>query len=232
MLVKNLSKTVNISVKHINVEFNMTTFITKYQDLHDGLGEYIDNGKIKEAHEMLFTGANFVNKLWPIFKHSVYGFDHAVNVVDWGCGKALHLCKPVLEGKTLYQALAGSIQSYYCYDPGYQRYSGPPVPNNQYDILICADVLEHIPLEEVEDTINLMSCCLTETGVALFTISGKPAKKQFSSGENMHCTVLPLEEWIDILQHAFGNDASVLIIYDGEEGEQRWSNSNIFEKFL
>ena len=55
------------------------------------------------------------------------------SILDYGCGKALH--HPPEWRATLY-------------DPAVPQYS--TVPQGQYDLVICTDVLEHIPEEDID----------------------------------------------------------------------------------
>jgi hypothetical protein len=206
-------------------------YLAAYKRLHDGTEGFLVEGKEVPANNRLFDGSNFVTKLLKDFDDVLRKYQ-SVRVLDWGSGKAEHLYKPVINSKTLYQLYSGKIQSYYCYDPGFEKYSRAPhnVPG-EFDVVICADVMEHVPHDYVYSTLANIAYRMDERGVALFTISGKKAKKQFIDGENLHICVMPLESWKKELDVAF-KGKSYLVVYDDEQGVTRYWNDRYAERFL
>ena len=77
------------------------------------------------------------------------------------------------------------------YDPAYEPFSKEPV--EEFDGVICTDVMEHIPEEEVEETLDKIFNFARY--FVYFSISTKEAKKILPNGENAHCTVKPKEWW-------------------------------------
>jgi SAM-dependent methyltransferase len=184
-------------------------YCLRYQAIHDGKEEYLvsrEEGKkgkaVKDETGHLFDGSNFYEKLYKPFVEWVEKKD-SIRVLDFGCGKAMHLYRPYLNGKTIHQAMAGKIQSYYCYDPGYAKYAKPPHKDEKFDVVICADVMEHIPEEFVDDALKQMRRWCEPDGIGLFSISGRPAFKSFGDGENLHITMKPLDWWTDKLDNVF-----------------------------
>lgn len=100
-------------------------------------------------------------------------------ILDYGCGKAsAHHKNKLTDSVTLY-------------DPYYTPYS--KVPIGSYDMVICTDVMEHIPEDEVG---KVLANLINFTDKVLFlSISTKPARKIFSNGENVHLTIQPKEWW-------------------------------------
>lgn len=202
----------------------VSDYLDQYQKLHDGVEGYIDCGQVKGPSGGLFTGANFASKLIKHFDVLMEYRVGSVRILDYGCGKAKHLYEPRFNGQTFYQAYEGKVQTYYCYDPGYKKYMQPPHPAQKFDIVICADVMEHIPgLSFINHALMMMAGHLESDGVALFTISGKKAKKQFLDGENLHVSLYPVETWVAWLEDAFC-DKAVMMIYEGEDRETFWCN--------
>lgn len=190
-------------------------YLKLYQQLHDAELPYLVDGKQFPPTNKLFDGSNFVTKLLPQFDLVMKHKQGAVRILDYGCGKAEHLFSPTIKGKTLYQAYPSRIQTYYCFDPGYRKFAKPPHTDQTFDIIICADVMEHVPGEEaIKRTLNDMAYQLEPDGVALFTISGKPAKKQFLDGENLHVSQFRSKVWFDFLSSAF-EDKAFYIMYEG-----------------
>jgi len=128
-----------------------------------------------------FTGASLKPHLAKI--NNLVREYNVNSLLDYGCGKALIHDK---------HRLAKEVT---LYDPYYEPYSKKPI--GDFDMVICTDVLEHIPEDEVgkvlADLINYADKVLY---VAICT---KPAKKTFKNGENVHLTVKPKEWWEQML---------------------------------
>lgn len=117
------------------------------------------------------------------------------SLLDYGCGKArLHKKNRLIDNVTLY-------------DPYYEPYSKKP--NDTFDMVICTDVMEHVPEEEVGKTLAEL---LNYTDKVLFlSICTKPAIKKFSDGTNVHLTVKPKEWWDAMLSTA--KDIKIIKVY-------------------
>lgn len=193
-------------------------YLKLYQGLHDGTGEYLVKGsdkKNRDVKQRMFDGSNFYEKLWSHFKELI-GKRKSFRVLDFGSGKAKHLYEPHLEGKTFHQFFGGAVQEYYCYDPGYLKYSRKPADGAKFDALICADVMEHIPDENVDEVIEQMKNWMHPDAYAFFSISGMPAIKSFTDGENLHCNVQPLEYWTTKLKNL---SRRYVLVYSGPNGQ-------------
>jgi hypothetical protein len=78
-----------------------------------------------------------------------------------------------------------------CYDPGYSPFD--KLPSGTFDGVICTDVLEHCPEEDIPwilDELFAFARKFVYANVACF-----PAKKRLPSGGNAHCTVKPVKWW-------------------------------------
>ena len=90
----------------------------------------------------------------------------------------------------------GNIQAYWgvpvhCYDPAYEPYSH--LPEGTFDGVVCTDVLEHVPEEDVPwvlDELFAYAQRFVFANVACF-----PAAKRLPNGQNAHCTVKPVKWW-------------------------------------
>ncbi len=199
-------------------------YIAAYRRLHEGHDGFLVDGERSKPLPNLFDGSNFVTKLYRPFCAILENVPVA-RILDYGSGKADHLHKTTLKGKTLYQAHPGKIQTYYCFDPGYTRFSKPPAEGQTFNIVICADVMEHVPEEDVRETLVQIRSKLEDGGVALFTISGKLAKKSFLDGENLHVTVKPYTYWRDLINEIF-TGCGVYLIYEGQESSVTSANGH------
>lgn len=82
-------------------------------------------------------------------------------------------------------------QNVTCYDPSFKQYAKKP--DRRFDVVICSDVLEHIPEQDVDRFIaDLFDHAKLGVWASVCT---RPAKKFFSDGTNLHCTIKPVEWW-------------------------------------
>lgn len=116
-------------------------------------------------------------------------------ILDYGCGKAKIHKKEKLGEVTLY-------------DPYYEPYSKKP--DGTYDMVICTDVMEHIPLDDVSNVICDLAGYANK--VLFLAICTKPAKKSFSNGENVHLTVKSQPWWEGMFRHEFLKHAEIKIV--------------------
>lgn len=116
-------------------------------------------------------------------------------LLDYGAGKGLaYRQKPIVlpTGES-----AETLQAYWdlekitCYDPGYEPFS--TLPEGRFDAVICTDVMEHCPEEDLD-------WILTEifdyaTRFVFLTVACYPAKKHLPNGENAHITLRKPDWW-------------------------------------
>ena len=78
----------------------------------------------------------------------------------------------------------------YRYDPAIPEFAEMPV--DKVDLVICTDVMEHIPEDDVD---ALFATIRSLSKHAFFNISVREAKEILPNGENAHCTVQPPPWW-------------------------------------
>lgn len=78
-----------------------------------------------------------------------------------------------------------------CYDPAVPGMD--VLPRGQFDLVICSDVLEHIPEDELPDFIKTVFSKASR--LVFFTVCCREAKKSLPDGRNVHVTIKPLEWW-------------------------------------
>ena len=105
------------------------------------------------------------------------------SVLDYGCGQS-----------RLYSKITGPdiIDRY---DPAISGIDH--IPRDHYDLVICTDVMEHIPEEEVDNVLRELKS-LGDT--VYIVISCDLAAEILPNGENAHCTVRPPIWWIKKLR--------------------------------
>jgi len=83
-----------------------------------------------------------------------------------------------------------------CYDPGYPPFSKFPV--GKFDGVICTDVLEHCPEEDipwiVEEIFGFAERFVFANAACY------PALKRLPTGENAHCTIKPVDWWRELIE--------------------------------
>jgi len=110
-------------------------------------------------------------------KHSIR------SILDYGCGKT--------DNSKEYP-----VDRFYRYDPAIEGINC--LPNvASVDLVLCTDVLEHIPIEELHNTLYRIRSYSHRT---LFTIALFKAKQLLSNGESAHCTVESAEWWEVVLR--------------------------------
>lgn len=130
----------------------------------------------------------------------------AKTVLDYGSGKGLQygeLSGPLGRlGKRTQRLVSHigqcpSIPSYWgveppaCYDPAYPPFSA--LPAGRFDGVICTDVLEHCPEEDLDWILEELWSYAKKFLYA--SIACQEAVKRLPNGENAHCTVRSPEWW-------------------------------------
>lgn len=116
------------------------------------------------------SGASFFNRI-----HNLMLDYKCRTMLDYGCGKGMFVSKVRKAGKIIADG----------YDPAVPTYN--LMPRGYFDAVVCLDVLEHIPVEEVDDFIRPIAYLCNR--FLFFNISCREAKEVLPNGENAHCTV-------------------------------------------
>ena len=106
------------------------------------------------------------------------------SVLDYGSGKGEvwkeHGLRSLLEVKV------------FLYDPGVEEFQKKPsIPA---DLVICTDVMEHIPENCVDEVLKDIENFSKKA--IFFTISTREANKILPNGQNAHVTIKPKEWWL------------------------------------
>jgi FkbM family methyltransferase len=119
----------------------------------------------------------------------------ARTILDYGAGKGMQYRpqKVVVHGKHVADGIAEywDVDEVRCFDPGYAPHS--VLPEGKFDGVICTDVLEHCPEEDLPwilDEIFGYAKSFVYLNVACY-----PARKTLPNGENAHITVRPADWW-------------------------------------
>lgn len=144
-------------------------------------------------------------------------------ILDYGAGKGLAYQQTGMELNN--NTRIHNIQDYWeveeirCYDPGHPPFS--TLPDQQYDGVICIDVLEHITEPDVPWVIEEMFAYARKFVYA--NVACYPALKSFPNGQNVHCTIHPPEWWAGIV-HAIAmrhTDISYRLVMATKTGRRK-----------
>lgn len=174
-------------------------YIQRYERIHTGQDAVLDrNGKVMGQKQFLFFPGEkglsfFVKDLDDIIKKK----NRAISVLDYGCGLAVHTHRKekFLNNLTSPSYFRGKLQCYYLYDPCVPHYNQKPTKGSQFDVVLCTDVLEHIPKEHIDEVLQEINEYTKPDGEILLSISTRPAIKYFADGTNVHVTVESKEWW-------------------------------------
>lgn len=122
----------------------------------------------------------------------------ARTMLDYGCGAGDAYSSP----HKLHRDFLLARQDVTLYDPSFSKHNKPP--RGKFDLVVCSDVLEHIPADQVDEFVRTL---FSHTGKVLWaSVCCRPAKKCFPGTEvNLHVTLQPYQWWHDTLtEHAAG----------------------------
>jgi hypothetical protein len=124
----------------------------------------------------------------------------ALTVLDYGCGKGTQYDpRPVVvEGEGRWDSVMDywEVDEVTCFDPAYPPLSKRPA--GVFDGVVCTDVLEHCPEDDVPWIIADLFAYARKFVFA--TIACYPARKHLPDGQNAHCTVREPQWWAQIFE--------------------------------
>jgi hypothetical protein len=149
--------------------------------------------------ERTFPGESLPKQASPIKR--LIRLTGAKTILDYGAGKGqqyLPLRIADEEERIEYPDIRSfwGVQEIRCYDPGYQPFNA--LPSGKFDGVVCTDVLEHCPEEDIPwilDELFAFADKFVYANVACF-----PARKRLPSGGNAHCTIKPVRWWEEQLE--------------------------------
>jgi hypothetical protein len=172
--------------------------LKEYAKIFEG-GPFIRKGEVTEYKKCkVFDGGGVRSLLSSVFKELLTR--ESVTILDYGCGQAIHWHKQVLDNrtKTFVDLLGDKLQGFYRYDPAFKAYSRKPL--GKFDFILCSDVLEHIPEEDIPNFVRELNSYSPSDGVIFYSISTKPSNNCFADGTNMHITQKPPAWWFKIVK--------------------------------
>jgi SAM-dependent methyltransferase len=122
-------------------------------------------------------------------------------ILDYGCG----------EGRQWSHERAQNVIG--CdiptlYDPGTAAWSARP--SGKFDGVICTDVMEHVPEEELQDVVEDIADFAEQW--AFISVCCRPSKlMRFQDGTNIHVTIHPFSWWKEFMETHFKTAQLVLV---------------------
>lgn len=170
---------------------------------------YIDMYKQMHEDPNLYEGSALVLHAERI--KNIIVSTQAKTLLDYGCGKGDQYHKEKLHD----EYLRGILPT--LYDPAVEQYSVKPT--STFDGVICTDVLEHIPEDQLAEVIKELISYADK--FVYLGICNTPAKSFLPNGENSHVTLKSFDWWVDFIQ-PFANDKYVMIyVYGTQIGSTR-----------
>ena len=150
---------------------------------------------------------------------------------DYGCGKGIPYHKEYFKAadpKNKWKEFDKPIQDvwgideFFLYDPAYPDHD--KLPNKKYDMVVCTDVLEHIPEDDLDWIIR--EILHHSNKVVFINVCAMKALKTFQKGKhkgrNVHVSLFSHNEWVERLANIW-RDFKHLKIYlatTGDKGEK------------
>lgn len=171
-------------------------YLEEYTKIFEG-GGFFRNGvpvTVKEIRP--FDGGGFQCVMQTFLEELAHR--ESVTVLDYGCGDATHWHRRVLAKQSLPEIMGLKLSGFYRYDPCYSRFSKKP--EGKFDFIICSDVLEHIPEEEVPAFLRGINSYAKADSVIFYSISTQLSHNVFADGTNMHITLKSPEWWLQTIE--------------------------------
>jgi len=186
--------------------------------------ELVEEYKRLHKDSTIFPGKSITK--YAHYIRSIIRDNKCQTLLDYGSGKGtLYTEEPNKLGKPLHKFL--KIKDYTLYDPGLEEFSKLPI--DTYDIVICVDVMEHLPEQDLEWIIDRI---MSFGNKAIFlNIACYEALKKFPNGKNVHITVHEPEWWVDLINKIwYDKHKERLNIYASfEEVEDRFVSTGVFK---
>ena len=169
----------------------MSGFSKYYYDVIKKYKVFHENGIKNQPGFSTFLGYSLTK--WIVKIRDIIKINNCNSLLDFGCGKAFLYKNKFKIGDKEFTNLSDfwGLQNIYLYDPGLKEYS--VYPQIKYDGIICTDVVEHIP---EEDVINFIDELFKLSNKFIFVvIATMPASKYFDDGTNIHLSLKGQEDW-------------------------------------
>ena len=135
---------------------------------------YLEQAKLYHQEDKIWQGTSIINYIPKI--NQIIKDKDIKSILDYGCGKAKHHPKE-------WNAIK--------YDPAIQDYQNKP--QDKYDLVISTDVLEHIPVENLKQTIDEIFGYSNKW--VFVSVCCRKAEAILPNGYNAHATIESAKWW-------------------------------------
>lgn len=147
--------------------------------------EYLEQYRQMHLSRNMFGGGSFAKSFWQI-KYLIK-ITKSKTVLDYGCGKGKQYTNDTVQRLGIFPTL---------YDPAVSGYE--ILPDQHFDGIYSTDVMEHIPEEVLPETFEYIFSHAKK--YVFMSISTSYANKKLPNGKNAHCTVKPIDWWINEIE--------------------------------
>jgi hypothetical protein len=140
---------------------------------------YLKQAKLYHQEDKIWQGTSIINYIPKI--NQIIKDKDIKTILDYGCGKAKHHPKE-------WNAIK--------YDPAIQDYQNKP--QDKYDLVISTDVLEHIPVENLKQTIDEIFGYSNKW--VFVSVCCRKAEAILPNGYNAHATIESAKWWRDLFK--------------------------------
>lgn len=182
----------------------MSKYLQYYKDIFEGK-PFIRDGKEVTINEKTVFDGGGIQLIYDELEYELDKRDCA-SILDFGGGTAVHWHKKVRipgqkEMMTATEFFGARLRGFFRYDPAHPHYNVKPT--GKYEIIMCTEVLEHVPLDEMDELLTEMKSYLKDDGVVIFTIPKTLSSNSFPDGQNTHVTLMETSEWNKLFDQYF-----------------------------
>ena len=174
----------------------MSKYSDNYYETIEKYKLFHKNGIKNQPGISTFLGYSLTK--WIVKIKDIIKKNNCHSLIDFGCGKAFLYNNSFKIKDEEFSGLSDfwKIKNICLYDPGVEEYS--KFPQVKYDGLICTDVIEHIP---EDDVINFIDGLFKLSNKFIFVVIATiPATKFFEDGSNIHLSLKNESVWKDIFE--------------------------------
>jgi hypothetical protein len=140
---------------------------------------YLEQAKLYHQEDKIWQGTSIINYIPKI--NQIIKDKDIKTILDYGCGKAKYHPKE-------WNAIK--------YDPAIQEYQKKP--QDKYDLVISTDVLEHIPVQNLKQTINEIFGYSNKW--VFVSVCCRKAEAILPNGYNAHATIESAKWWKELFK--------------------------------
>ena len=171
--------------------------------------EYIEQYKLHHSDTTKFPGNSYLSQHHLIAK--LVKETDSKTLLDYGCGKARQYTVDKLHEEWGFMPTL--------YDPAIPEYEN--LPEGPFDGIYSTDVMEHIPREIIPSIFEYIYSNAQK--FVFLGICTRPAVTILPNGENAHCTIEPMDWWVEMINrhaprsvythvHTYGLDNNYMIL--------------------